>query len=434
MDSFSADRLYGIVKSAFSTVKNETGKKPFYSSGDVLMSGLAIFSLKCPSLLAFDKSLSVFEPLLNNLHKLMGIEKIPSDTQMRERLDRIPNSELRKPFSSIHNELQKSGVYDRFLYKGKHIVAIDGTGFFSSRCVSCPNCMIKNSKTSGTLYEHQALGIVMVHPDHKHVLPFAPEFISNYDGKSKNDSERCAAKRLLASTRAEFPSLDLVVVEDGLSSNAPHIEALKENAMGFILGAKPGDHKFLYRNIEIARGTGELDCFVVNKDNQKYEIEILNDTQLNASTELRVNFLSVKVHDTKGLITVFSWATDQILDRNTWFDVMRMGRSRWKIENETFNTLKNQGYNFEHNYGHGKHYLCNNFGSLMFLQFLIDQVMEFTWSLFQEVRTILWARYAIWEILRSIFSLVHLNNWDELFHIATKRRSLFQGKAAKNTG
>ena len=33
---------------------------------------------------------------------------------------------------------------------------------------------------------------------------------------------------------------------------------------------------------------------------------------------------------------------------------MRGGRARWKIENETFNTLKNQGYHFEHNYGHGK--------------------------------------------------------------------------------
>jgi hypothetical protein len=42
---------------------------------------------------------------------------------------------------------------------------------------------------------------------------------------------------------------------------------------------------------------------------------------------------------------------------------MRGGRARWKIENETFNTLKNQGYNFEHNYGLGEKksesYLCH---------------------------------------------------------------------------
>jgi hypothetical protein len=33
--------------------------------------------------------------------------------------------------------------------------------------------------------------------------------------------------------------------------------------------------------------------------------------------------------------------------------LMRGARARWKIENETFNTLKNQGYHFEHNFGHG---------------------------------------------------------------------------------
>ena len=36
-----------------------------------------------------------------------------------------------------------------------------------------------------------------------------------------------------------------------------------------------------------------------------------------------------------------------------------------KIENETFNTLKNQGYNFEHNYGHGNENLSVFFALLM---------------------------------------------------------------------
>jgi len=433
VDYFSADRLYGIVRSAFSTIKSQTGKKPFYSSSDVLMSGLAIFSQKYPSLLAFEKDLEPSKPLFHNLQKLMGIEKIPSDTQMRERIDRIENKELRKPFQIIHNELEKSGVYKSFQFKGKCLLAIDGTGYFSSNAVSCPHCMVKKSKTNGTVYQHLALGIVMVHPDHKQVLPLAPEFISNEDGRSKNDCERNAAKRLLAKTRDDFPDLEMVVVEDGLSSNAPHIASLIEYKMGFILGAKPGDHKFLFKNIEIARENGSLDCFVLNKNNVKYEFEMLSQTQLNASTDLLVNFLSVKVHGKNGRITVFSWITDQTLDRETCFDIMRMGRSRWKIENETFNTLKNQGYNFEHNYGHGVQHLCNNFGSLMFLQFLIDQVMELTWSLFHDVRTAQGPRYAIWESIRSIFSLVKLKDWTELFNIAAYKISMHVEGSNKNT-
>ena len=45
------------------------------------------------------------------------------------------------------------------------------------------------------------------------------------------------------------------------------------------------------------------------------------------------------------------------------------GRARWKIENETFNTLKNQGYHFEHNYGHGYQHLSVVLAMLMLLAF-----------------------------------------------------------------
>ncbi len=51
------------------------------------------------------------------------------------------------------------------------------------------------------------------------------------------------------------------------------------------------------------------------------------------------------------------------------YQVMRGGRGRWKIENETFNTLKNQGYQLEHNYGHGQKHLATVFGLLMMLPF-----------------------------------------------------------------
>ena len=52
--------------------------------------------------------------------------------------------------------------------------------------------------------------------------------------------------------------------------------------------------------------------------------------------------------------------------------IMRAGRASWKVENETFNTLKNQGYHFEHNFGHGEKHLATVFANLMMLAFLID--------------------------------------------------------------
>ncbi len=55
---------------------------------------------------------------------------------------------------------------------------------------------------------------------------------------------------------------------------------------------------------------------------------------------------------------------------------MRGGRARWRIENKTFNTLKNQGYHFEHNYGHGDQNLATVLVLLMFLAFTVDQIRQ----------------------------------------------------------
>ena len=90
------------------------------------------------------------------------------------------------------------------------------------------------------------LGAVLVHPERKEVFPFAPEPILKKDGAKKNDCERNAAARLLEDVRREHPHLKLIVLEDGLASNGPHINLLKRLDLRFILGAKPGDHKFLF--------------------------------------------------------------------------------------------------------------------------------------------------------------------------------------------
>ena len=63
---------------------------------------------------------------------------------------------------------------------------------------------------------------------------------------NKNDCERAASERLLRHFRQEHPHLEVIVIEDGLASNAPHIYLLKELNLSYILGCKPGDHKALF--------------------------------------------------------------------------------------------------------------------------------------------------------------------------------------------
>ena len=73
--------------------------------------------------------------------------------------------------------------------------------------------------------------------------------------------------------------------------------------------------------------------------------------------------------DKDNKVTKFCWVTDLTITQENAFEIMRAGRARWKIENETFNTLKNQGYNLGHNYGLGKKNLSAVCAILMMLAF-----------------------------------------------------------------
>jgi phosphate starvation-inducible membrane PsiE len=73
------------------------------------------------------------------------------------------------------------------------------------------------------------------------------------------------------------------------------------------------------------------------------------------------------------------------------------------VENETFNTLKNQGYNYEHNYGLGTKYLSIVFVTLMMLAFLVDQTQQLTSSLFQSAWKKAGSKKALWETIRALF-------------------------------
>ena len=94
---------------------------------------------------------------------------------------------------------------------------------------------------------------------------------------------------------------------------------------------------------------------------------------------------------------------------------MRAGRARWKIENETFNTLKNQGYGYEHNYGHGEANLSVVFALLMMLAFLVDQVLQLCDPLFQGALEKLGSKRLLWERMRSLFYEYRLRSLRELY-------------------
>ena len=205
--------------------------------------------------------------------------------------------------------------------------------------------------------------------------------------------------------RQDHPHLKFIVIEDWLSSNAPHIETLHNYGCHSILGVKEGDHGYLFQQVQEAEHTGRV-TYYERHDRAVglvHRFRFVNDVPLNASNpDVRVNFIEYwEMSDNK--VQHFSWVTDLRVNKRNVFHLMRGGRARWKIENETFNTLKNQGYHFEHNYGHGEQHLSVVFALVMMLAFLVDQTQQLCCALFRAVWTKLGSKRLLWERMRALF-------------------------------
>jgi hypothetical protein len=139
------------------------------------------------------------------------VERAPSDTRFRERLDELDPSHLRPLYKMLFGQLQRGKGLEGFAYLDDHyLISVDGTGYFSSQRIHCARCAEKHHRNGTTTYYHRMLRAVLVHPDCAEVFPFAPEPILKPDGAKKNDCERNAAKRLLTDLRREHPHLKLI--------------------------------------------------------------------------------------------------------------------------------------------------------------------------------------------------------------------------------
>src|SRR5713101_4206182 len=199
----SADALFHLVRNGFANIPDSRGEDVDISLTDALMSAFAMFSLKAPSLLAFDK-----ERAEGNLHTIYGIARVPCDTHMREILDPVSPKWLRPVFRSVFRQLQRGKALEAMTFlDGHYLLALDGTEYFSSKTIHCASCLHRVHRNGSITYAHQMLGAAIIHPDMREVIPLMPEPIVKHDGTAKNDCERNAAKRFLVKLRQDLGCL-----------------------------------------------------------------------------------------------------------------------------------------------------------------------------------------------------------------------------------
>lgn len=256
-----------------------------------------------------------------------------------------------------------------------------------------------------------------MHPDKKQVIPVMPEAIQNGDGQKKQDCESKAAKRFIQNLRAAHPRQGFLLCGDGLMSHQPMIEATKEHGMHYLFVAKPGDHKYMFEWLD---GYPELPSLeVVDEKGRKHSYSWQNGIPLHGSTNaIDVNFFEYQLENAAGKVTYKnSWVTDLEMTEANVQHLTRAGRCRWKIENECFNTLKNQGYHIEHNYGHGKQYLSYNMYLLTLLAFYFHQVFELTDGMYQGCRRRYGSKAHLWENFRATIRMLIVDSWEHLMDL-----------------
>jgi len=347
---------------------------------DIVLSAFSMFHMQSVSFLAFQRKMQAKEGR-NNAKSLFGIEKIASDNHIRDMLDSIDPSYLQPMFDEQLKYLKDAKILDEYRYMNRHLVALDGTQYHSSKKICCNNCLTKEHKNGEITYSHQAITPVIVSPNMNRVIPLMPQLIQNSDGKQKQDCEINASKRWLPKSQAL--NLELIVLGDDLYAHEPFCQDVLNHGHSFIFTAKEDSHKKMAEHIRFIENIGEIDKYesmegrANNKERWCYKF--VNEVPINGNKDaLKVNFVELEVYDKKGKLTYkSSFITDIEITKANVYQVARAGRTRWKVENENNNTLKTQGYHLEHNFGHGQEHLSGFLFTLNILAFLFHTVLDF---------------------------------------------------------
>ena len=172
-------KLLELVRKQFERV-NSGNDHPAstYTAMDCLMSRLAIFIFKFPSMLKFDDARD--EPVLcGNLRRMFGVERAPTDSTLCRRLDEIGPKAVHRALRTLFGWLLRHRHLDPYrMADGALPLAVDGSGYYTSTRIRCDRCLPKKTRGGGIRYWHSILGATVVHPDVDQVIPAAVEPIT----------------------------------------------------------------------------------------------------------------------------------------------------------------------------------------------------------------------------------------------------------------
>jgi hypothetical protein len=417
------DALKGILhrRTAQLPDHRKEGPNTRYAIQDAALGAFGIFFTQSPSFLEYQRRLQHTQGQ-NNAHTLLGVEQIPCDNQVRTLLDPLAPSYLDPVFVEVFEGLEQRRMLTHFRVLGAQLlVALDGTNYFSSKAIHCPNCLTRQLSNGQTLYYHAAITPVIVCPGQSQVIALPPESIMPQDGHAKQDCERAAGKRWLCAHAAQMAPHGVTFLGDDLYSNQPFCALVLQHRCNFIFTCKPDSHPKLYERLafwQAADGIAECERRRWNgRFTEVTMVRYINDVLLRSGDDtLAVNWFEITVVNAQTGEPLYhnSCITNHRLTVDNVVDVAQSGRGRWKIENENNNVLKTKGYHLEHNFGHGKQYLAAFMLSLNLLAFLFHTVLEWSDDQYALLRQVLARRQTFFHDIQALMRYMVFDHWDHL--------------------
>ena len=438
------------------------GTNSQYSMADIGLAALSVFFMQSPSFLAHQRALAHGRGR-SNCQTLFGMTKIPSDNHIRKMLDGVPADHFASLFTDFLADIEAhaprrtrairragqavcGGLEDFRRLADPHTpddpgrlpIALDGTEHFRSKKIGCKQCLerqvmvrtgvrergkdavgekAKTALRPVTEYFHSFLGAAVVSPGQSRVLPLPPEFITRQDGAQKQDCERVAAKRWLATHGPGLAAYRPVYLGDDLYACQPICEAVEATGASFIFVCKPGSHPVLSEYVSRIGLAEHVETLGKGKARRRHRYRWLADVPLRDGKDaMTVNWIEIEISDPANDRVTYrnSFVTDLAVCADTVAEIVSCGRARWKIENETFNVLKNAGYNIEHNFGHGKNGLASILVVLNLLAFAMHTACDLLEDAWREAARLLGARKRLFEHMRSITVYIVFGSWHAL--------------------
>lgn len=272
--------------------------------------------------------------------------------------------------------LEKYRLFNKF-----YLIAVDGTRFQTFKEQHCENCLrkeVSKDKDGNPVYEyfHYVLSAKLV-TESGLALTIMTEFVENESSDvKKQDCELKAFYRLMKRLKNECKRLNICLLLDSLYPNQRVFDMCKKYNWQYLIYFKEGAIPTAYKDYLEAKEQSPNNFLIekVNKSTTR-EYHWVNGIEWN---KFELNVLYCKEDDKrkeKKKPHPFTWISSFSINKNICnYLACQGGRLRSKIENQGFNSQKNEGYNLEHAFS--KNYNAEKcFYHFLQIAHIIDQLM-----------------------------------------------------------